>query len=162
MNKAYAAHSLVPRSRAAILISVLILACLGIQALITIFTPMGPFKATWPFVNYGMYNQAHREGDLIPNRAILGEREDGIERLITPDDLDCNNWFYQLLASAIVNHDRTVVNGFLRQGPGTREDRWLSLRVVDRPMQFRWSGPIRLPEIEVGVIQLEPGQEGGR
>jgi hypothetical protein len=162
MNKDYAAHSLFPSSRAATLISGVILGCLGIQALITVLTPIRTFQTTWPFVNYGMYYGAHREGDLIPNRTILGEREDGTQVLITPDDLGWSNWFYQLLASAILNQDRTVVNSFLSQGPGTGHTRWLSLRVVDRSMVFRWSGMVRVPEKELGVIRLEPGAEEWR
>jgi hypothetical protein len=159
MNRAYSTHSFVPGSRPANLISGLILACLGIQALITILTPIKSFQATWPFVNYGMFYGAHREGDPIPNRVILGERQDGSEVLITPDDLGWSNWFYQILASAILNQDRTVVNGFLSQGPGTGHTRWVSLRVVDRPMVFQWSGAVRVPEKELGVIRLEPGAE---
>lgn len=157
-----ATPSITPNPRIVSLISLLILACLGIQALITVLTPIKSFKATWPFVNYGMYYGAHHEGDLIPNRVILGERDDGTQVLITPDDLDWSNWFYQLLASAILNQDRTIVNSFLSQGPGTRHTRWLSLRVVDRPMVFRWSGAVRVPEKELGVIRLEPGQKEGR
>ncbi len=162
MNKAYTAHSLVSRSLAATLISGVILGCLGIQALVTILTPIRTFQATWPFVNYGMFYGAHREGDPIPNRVILGERQDGSQVFITPDDLGWSNWFYQILASAILNQDRTVVNSFLSQGPGTRHTRWLSLRVVDRPMVFRWSGAVRVPEKELGVIRLEPGAEEWR
>jgi hypothetical protein len=156
------AHFFVPCSRTAILISGVILVCLGIQALITILTPIKTFQATWPFVNYGMFYGAHREGDPIPNRVILGERQDGSEVLITPDDLGWSNWFYQILASAILNQDRTVVNGFLNQGPETRHTRWVSLRVVDRPMVFRWSGAVRGAEKELGVIRLEPEAEEWR
>ena len=162
MNRAYSTHSLVPRSVAATLIFSVILGGLGIQAFVTVLTPIGPFKTTWPFVNYGMYYGAHREGDPIPHRAILGEREDGTQVLITQDDLGWSNWFYEILASAILNHDRTVVNGFLSQGPGTRHTSWLSLRVVDRPMVFRWSGAVSVPEKELGVIRLEPGAEEWR
>jgi hypothetical protein len=162
MNKAYATHSLVPRSRAAALISGVILGCLGIQAWITILTPVGPFKATWPFVNYGMYCQAHREGDLIPKRVIMGLREDGSEVIITPEDLGWSNWFYHIFGEAILNRDRTVVNGFLSHGPGTRDTRWISLRLVDQGMAFRWSGAVRVPEKELGVIQLDLGQKEGR
>jgi hypothetical protein len=162
MNRAYSTHSRVPCSRAAILISGLILACLGIQALITVLTPIKTFQTTWPFVNYGMFYGAHREGDAIPNRVILGERQDGSEVLITPDDLGWSNWFYQILASAILNQDRTVVNGFLSQGPGTGHTRWVSLRVVDRPNVFQWSGAVRGAEKELGIIRLEPGQQEER
>ena len=151
------------RSRAAAsMISVLILGCLGIQAVISIVSPpKGPFEATWPFVSYGMYRGAYHEGDPIPNRVILGEREDGSEVLITPDDLGWSHWFYQLLASAILNKDRTIVNSFLSQGPGTRHTRWLSLRVVDRGAVFRWTGAVRVPEKELGVMRL-PSPETGR
>jgi hypothetical protein len=162
MNKAYSAHSFVPRSHAAILISGLIFGCLGIQALITILTPVGPFKATWPFVNYGMYCQAHREGDIIPRRVVMGVRKDGTQVLITPEDLGWSNWFYQLLASAILNQDRTVANSFLSQGPGTHGTPWSSLRVVDRGAVFQWSGPVQVPEKELGIIRLESAQKEGQ
>jgi hypothetical protein len=153
----HSAPSIVPHSGKAGLISVLIVACLGIQALITVLTPVGPFKATWPFVNYGMYCQAHREGDLIPKRVILGERQDGSEVIITPEDLGWSSWFYHIFGEAILNRDRTVVNGFLSHGPGTRDTRWISLRLVDQGMAFRWSGAVRVPEEELGAIRLEPG-----
>jgi hypothetical protein len=155
----HTASSIVPRSRTAGLISALILACLGIQGFITIaLLPVlhGSVEATWPFVNYGMYCQAHREGDLIPKRIVMGLREDGSEAIITPEDLGWSNWFYQIFADAILNRDRTVVNGFLSHGPGTRDRRWISLRVVDQGMAFHWTGSVPLPEKELGTMRVEP------
>jgi hypothetical protein len=155
-----AIHLFDPRPRGAGLISALIVTCLGIQALITVvLMPIALVKTTWPFVNYGLYTQAHREGDHIPNRVILGEREAGSEVLITPDDVGWSNWFYQLFADAILNHDRNVVTSFLRQGPGTRDMQWLSLRVVDRGAVFRWTGAIQVPEKELGIMRLKPAPE---
>jgi hypothetical protein len=140
-------------------ISLLILSCLGIQSLLTIvLLPIG-FKATWPFVNYTLYTQAHRDGDPIPNQVILGEREDGSKVVITPNDLGWNKWFYQLFAKAILNHDRNVVSSFLRQGPRTRDMQWVSLRVVDRGAVFRWSGAVQVPEKELGIMRLKPAPE---
>jgi hypothetical protein len=152
-----------PNSRTAGLISALILVCLGIQAVISIvLPPIGPFKATWPFVNYGMYRPAHREGDLIPKRVVVGVRKDGSQVMITPGDLGWNNWFYELFADALLNHDQTVVNSFLSQGPGTRNTQWSSLRLIDQSMAFRWTGPVQVPEKELAIMRVEPLQEKGQ
>ena len=149
---------IVPHPRKAGLISALILTCLGIQAVISIaLLPVlhGTVKTTWPFVNYGMYCQAHREGDLIPKRVILGVRKDGSQVTITSSDLGWNNWFYQLFADAILNNDRTIVTSFLRQGPGTRDTQWISLRVVERGTLFCRTGQVQVPEKELGIVRLE-------
>jgi hypothetical protein len=159
------APSIVPHSRTAGLISALILACLGIQGIISVaLVPAlhGPVKTTWPFVNYGMYYQAHREGDLIPKRVVVGVRKDGTQVTITPGDLGWSNWFYQLFADAILNHDRTVVTGFLSHGPGTRDTQWSALRLVDQGMVFQWTGAVRVPEKNLGFMRLEPGQKEGQ
>jgi hypothetical protein len=151
-------------SRARGVISMLIIACLAIQGVISIaLVPIhGPVKTTWPFVNYGMYYQAHREGDLIPKRVVVGVRKDGTQVTITPGDLGWSNWFYQLFADAILNHDRTVVTGFLSHGPGTRDTQWSALRLVDQGMVFQWTGAVRVPEKNLGFMRLEPGQKEGQ
>jgi hypothetical protein len=150
------AVSIVPHSRTATLISGLILASLGIQGFISIvLLPLhGWVKTTWPFVNYGMFTQTHREGDVIPKRVIIGVREDGSQVMITPDDLGWNS--YQICAAAVLNQERPVVNGLLSQAASTRDTRWTALRLVEQGMAFRWTGPVAVPEKELGRLQLEP------
>ena len=99
---------------------------------------------------------------LIRNRVIVGVRKDGSQVMITPSDLGWNNWFYQLLADAILNSDRNVATSFLRQGPRTRDTHWISLRVVDRGAVFRWTGQVQVPEKELGILHLEPAGEEGQ
>jgi hypothetical protein len=150
------AVSMVPHSRTATLISGLILASLGIQGFISIvLLPFhGWVKTTWPFVNYGMYTKAHHEGDVIPKRVIVGVREDGSQVTITPDDVGWNS--YQICAAAVLNQERRVVNGLLSQAAHTRGTRWISLRLVEQGVAFRWAGPVPVPEKELGRLQLEP------
>jgi hypothetical protein len=157
-------HSVTDSRAASTLISVLIMVCLGIQAVISIaLLPIqGSVKTTWPFVTYGMYCQVHHEGDVIPKRFVIGVRKDGNQVKITPEDLGWNNWFYRMFADAVLNQDRTVVTSFLSNGPGTRNTQWIALRLIDQSTEFRWTGQLQQPEKELAIMQIEPRREKGQ
>lgn len=87
------------RPRATAAVSSIILACLGLQilAITRLLSPPQAWKdrygvrwlkpsAIWPFIDYPMYAESHREGETLPASEVVATADDGSEVRILPED----------------------------------------------------------------------------
>ena len=105
-------------------VSALILAVLALQGLAVarILCPprawvglsglrVGCAPLLYPFLDYPMFNEAHRAGDTIESYAVIVELEDGGQLRLRPEDPDAHPAPRRLVA-ALLERDREEVRRF--------------------------------------------------
>lgn len=94
-------------------------------------------RQSWPILDYPMYSMAHFEGDLIPQRAMVGTCDNGKEVAIQQEDLGGGYWHFQVLAKAVERADQKVIRDIVRIYESRHNLRLAALRVEDRPLMWR-------------------------
>jgi hypothetical protein len=170
------------------LVSIVIIAILGAQSLVVLFPLWSPsinvffdtgpltFKhmkgRLWPFIDYPMYSQIHREGDRLDvYYPVFAAFEDETEKQLAPNDLGLSLFKYQdVFVSAIfcaatgalpiarreckpAEGDR--VKELLRDYQGRVGQRVVRLRVEDYPLIFTKDGPVKAPARTLQVLDLD-------
>lgn len=158
------------RSMHYVLVSLVIVAILGIQTWVIAFNKYARY---WPFINYPMYSGIKREGDRLDvYYPVFATFEDASEKQIVPSDLEINVFTFQkVFVAAIlcaVHGDKpsaypkrkckegelSRVKDMLMTYEARAGQRIVRLRVEDYPLIFTRDGPAKAPAKTLEVLDL--------
>lgn len=152
---------------ARLVISLVILAVLGLQGITAVGLTPGPIEKSpflWPFLDYPMYSLPYFEGDAIPRHRTVGITEDGRELEINPETLGTDFWIYR---DAFVF---PLIHRSMRRdlGPGVElfesrhGVRLVEIRLEDRPLVLTPEGTVEGGVEVLGVARRLEASEPRR
>jgi hypothetical protein len=145
-----------------LVVSVGIVACLGLQALAG-FRVLCPPRSLvpslswlhvcaprlWPFLDYPMYSAPHRAGDVIDQFRVFGRLDDSSEVPILPADLHLDPFeFMYTFASQLQEATNETAHRYADIYQRTRGRRLVELRLENHPLVLSRDGvrpgPVRI------------------
>ena len=91
--------------------------------------------ALYPFLDYPMYSEPHREGDKIGQFSVVGILEDSTEIPILPEDLGLNFWLFRsVFMEALLQDKRDELRSFIKIYHARHRKQLTGLRLENR----RW------------------------
>lgn len=81
---------------------------------IPVFCDVPTDPSLYPFLDYPMYSEAHKEGATVPNYTLVAIFEDGSEKTLTPEDFGLSPyWFNTGLLPAFQAKNALEVSSYL-------------------------------------------------
>jgi hypothetical protein len=149
-----------PTSAKQLLVSLVILGCLGLQT-VALLDGLFPFlnegqEFLWPFLDYPMYHPVHHEGEVIEQYVLVGTFADSTEVMIPPEAFGLNFWKFRSGPAAAMRHqDSERIELYLDMMKSPRRQDLARLRLEDHPVISRRSGPVRVPPVVVSELHLD-------
>jgi hypothetical protein len=146
------------RSIAIPAVSLVILTCLGLQILVISRISWAPSSfsrlydvhwvrpsASWPFVDYPMYSEAHHEGERLSTHQVVATADDGREVILRPEDRTIVPRTSALLIPLILQ-DRKRVDRYCEAYRRRNGRTLIAFRLDEHPLELTRKGLVPLPQ----------------
>ena len=140
------------RPRATAAVTSIILVCLGLQvlAITRLLSPPQAWRdrygvrwlkpsAIWPFIDYPMYAESHREGETLAASKVVATADDGSEVRILPEDRTVDPPPGALIVALILG-DRPRADAYCESWRALHGHRLVSLRLEPHPLELTRDG----------------------
>lgn len=141
-----------------VLVSLVILACLGLEAaaIVNEVLPFQEHEFLWPFLAYSMFRVAHGQGELVNHYVLQGVRPDSSEVEIQPEDFGLNFVrFRRGPVAAMRKQDSAGLRFYLGSLREPTRSALAGLRLVNHRIAAGKDGPVAMPPIVVSAVRLD-------
>lgn len=138
------------------LVSIVILTCLGFQALV-VLGPQPSYEGGffWPFTDYPMYDRARYEGGVNNRYFLFGETTPSEVKQLYPRDFGLSAWIFSRgPVAALLKDDEKKTLFFADLYQKRHGEKLVSLRLEQHSWEIRRDGPHSLPSQKVREVEL--------
>lgn len=136
------------------IVSIFIVFVFAMQTYMTLIPEGDSF---WPFLDYPMFQQKHREGDRLVGLSVYATLADGREIKISSDDSGTTYFQFQAhVAGALIHGREHSWKPLIKQFEKRHDIKIVRLRVENYPMVITREGGRAAPSEVLKIVELAP------